>query len=127
MTPFASVAMLEKLALLKIARCRAPAFRSTSSACTRRVMSTALSDAPIVPVAFFASAMATLVSEQFGHRVKRLHVLRNDHHDDRNAEEHPPDSPQPAPEQQRYEDRSRIHAGDSSDHPRSDEGSDDRG
>src|SRR4029078_12929171 len=31
MTPFASVAMLEKLALLKIARCRAPAFRSASS------------------------------------------------------------------------------------------------
>src|ERR1700682_3081375 len=33
MTPVASVAMLEKLALLKIALCRAPAFRSTSSAC----------------------------------------------------------------------------------------------
>jgi hypothetical protein len=31
-TPFASVAMLEKLALLKIARCRAPAFSSASSA-----------------------------------------------------------------------------------------------
>jgi hypothetical protein len=27
MTPFASVAMLEKLALLKIALCRAPVFR----------------------------------------------------------------------------------------------------
>src|SRR6185295_1489015 len=32
MTPFASVAMLEKLALLKIARCRAPALSSVSSA-----------------------------------------------------------------------------------------------
>src|SRR4030088_2532117 len=32
MTPLASVAMLEKLALLKIARCRAPALSSTSSA-----------------------------------------------------------------------------------------------
>src|SRR6478672_7586337 len=31
-TPFASVAILAKLALLKIARCRAPAFSSTSSA-----------------------------------------------------------------------------------------------
>src|SRR4029450_5841321 len=35
MTPFASVAMLEKLALLKIARCRAPALSSASSACWR--------------------------------------------------------------------------------------------
>src|SRR5438876_374416 len=33
MTPFASVAMLEKLALLKIAFCRAPAFR-TAWVCT---------------------------------------------------------------------------------------------
>src|SRR6202043_3412443 len=32
MTPFESVAMLEKLALLKIALCRAPALSSTSSA-----------------------------------------------------------------------------------------------
>src|SRR6202035_1929203 len=31
MTPFASVAMLEKLALLKIAFCKAPAFSSASS------------------------------------------------------------------------------------------------
>ena len=35
MTPFASVAMLEKLALLKIALCRAPALSSASSACLR--------------------------------------------------------------------------------------------
>src|SRR6476620_6697571 len=39
MTPFASVAMLEKLALLKIAFCRAPAFKGTSSACLREVTS----------------------------------------------------------------------------------------
>jgi hypothetical protein len=32
MTPFASVAMLEKLALLKIALCRAPALSRASSA-----------------------------------------------------------------------------------------------
>src|SRR4029450_4270556 len=43
MTPFESVAMLEKLALLKIARCRAPAFRSTSSACSREFTSLRLS------------------------------------------------------------------------------------
>src|SRR6476661_4544185 len=35
MTPLASVAMLEKLALLKIALCSAPALSSTSSACVR--------------------------------------------------------------------------------------------
>src|ERR1019366_1232353 len=39
MTPFASVAMLEKLALLKIALCRAPALRSASSACLCTVFS----------------------------------------------------------------------------------------
>jgi hypothetical protein len=38
-TPFASVAMLEKLALLKIALCRAPALSSASSACLRAVLS----------------------------------------------------------------------------------------
>src|ERR1700686_4608727 len=48
MTPFASVAMLEKLALLKIARCRAPAFSSTSSACLRKLTSPALSETPIL-------------------------------------------------------------------------------
>src|SRR5688572_27067517 len=39
MTPFASVAMLEKLALLKIALCSAPDLSSASSACLRAVMS----------------------------------------------------------------------------------------
>src|SRR4029077_11215026 len=48
MTPFASVAMLEKLALLKIARCRAPALSSTSSACLREVTSPALAETPIL-------------------------------------------------------------------------------
>src|ERR1019366_5349648 len=38
MTPLASVAMLEKLALLKIALCRAPALSSVSSACWRAVL-----------------------------------------------------------------------------------------
>src|SRR5450432_1433554 len=39
MTPFASVAILEKLALLKIARCRAPALSNASSASLRAVLS----------------------------------------------------------------------------------------
>ena len=43
MTPFASVAMLEKLALLKMALCRAPARRSASSACLRAVLSVPMS------------------------------------------------------------------------------------
>src|SRR5688572_753873 len=46
MTPFASVAMLEKLALLKIARCSAPALSSASSACLFKVTSPALSKTP---------------------------------------------------------------------------------
>jgi len=43
MTPFASVAMLEKLALLKIALCSAPAFSSASSARLRAVLSVPMS------------------------------------------------------------------------------------
>src|SRR5665213_90006 len=39
MTPLASVAMLEKLALLKIALCSAPALSSASSACLRVILS----------------------------------------------------------------------------------------
>src|SRR5664279_2156260 len=42
MTPLASVAILEKLALLKIARCSAPALRSASSASLCPVNSTHL-------------------------------------------------------------------------------------
>ena len=43
MTPFSSVAMLEKLALLKMAFCRAPALSSASSACLRAVLSVPIS------------------------------------------------------------------------------------
>src|SRR5665213_628927 len=42
MTPFASVAMLEKLALLKIALCSAPASSRGSSACLCAVLSAPL-------------------------------------------------------------------------------------
>src|ERR1041385_8854668 len=38
MTPFSSVAMLEKLALLKIAFCRAPAFRPLSCSDMERIV-----------------------------------------------------------------------------------------
>ena len=46
------------------------------------------------------------IPEQFGDRMQSLDVLRDDadDHDDGNAEQHPPDAPQPAPEQQRNED-----------------------
>src|SRR5438876_366124 len=37
MTPFASVAMLEKFALLKIASCSAPVLSSAALACLRKV------------------------------------------------------------------------------------------
>ena len=40
MTPFASVAMLEKLALLKIARCKAPALSKASCRWTSVMYST---------------------------------------------------------------------------------------
>jgi len=43
MTPLASVAMLEKLALLKMALCRAPAWSRASSACLRAVLSVPIS------------------------------------------------------------------------------------
>jgi len=43
MTPFAFVAMLEKLALLKIAFCKAPAFNNASSASLRAVLSVPIS------------------------------------------------------------------------------------
>src|SRR6266511_6233771 len=50
--------MLEKLALLKIAFCSAPAFSSTSSACLREVTSPAPSETPIrVLVTSFPLAM----------------------------------------------------------------------
>ena len=43
MTPLASVAMLEKLALLKIALCRAPALSRAASASLRAVLSVPIS------------------------------------------------------------------------------------
>src|ERR1700685_4516726 len=47
MTPFSSVAMLEKLALLKIALCNAPALSSASSARLRGVASSIPGDDPL--------------------------------------------------------------------------------
>src|SRR5258706_10861267 len=46
-TPLASVAMLEKLALLKMARCRAPAFSTASSAGVGRPAARPLPTPPI--------------------------------------------------------------------------------
>ena len=57
MTPFASVAMLEKLALLKIALCRAPALRSASSASFRAVLSEASKRPASVLVSSFPLVM----------------------------------------------------------------------
>jgi hypothetical protein len=48
MTPRASVAMLEKFALLKIAACSAPASRSASSAFLRAVLSVPISRYPMI-------------------------------------------------------------------------------
>src|SRR5450755_3183257 len=72
MTPFASVAMLEKLALLKIARCRAPAWSSVSSACLRAVLSV-LSKRPIrVLVTSFPLAMVCPGNVYSSHLADRL-------------------------------------------------------
>ena len=57
MTPLASVAMLEKLALLKIALCRAPALRSASSASFRAVLSEASKRPASVLVSSFPLVM----------------------------------------------------------------------
>src|SRR4030095_8692627 len=65
MTPFASVAMHEKLALLKIARCRAPALSSTSSACLREVASPALLETSIFVL---ASPSALIIGVASGNR-----------------------------------------------------------
>jgi hypothetical protein len=56
-TPFASVAMLEKLALLKIALCRAPAWSSASSACLRVEWSAASETSISVSVLWFSIVM----------------------------------------------------------------------
>src|SRR5688572_11478322 len=57
MTPLASVAMLEKLALLKIAFCRAPALSSVSSACSLDVALASLKGALRVLAVPFAVVM----------------------------------------------------------------------
>jgi len=57
MTPFASVAMLEKLALLKIARCSAPALSSASSARLRAVLSVTSKPSICVLVSTFLLVM----------------------------------------------------------------------
>src|ERR1700687_2281862 len=57
MTPFASVAMLEKLALLKIARCGAPALSSAASACLRKVPPAPLETPILVLVASLAMVL----------------------------------------------------------------------
>jgi hypothetical protein len=49
--------MLEKLALLKIAFCSAPAFSSASSACLRAVLSVALAETLRVFLASLALAL----------------------------------------------------------------------
>src|SRR6188508_914033 len=60
MTPLASVAMLEKLALLKIALCRAPVF-SSASACRTSTLTSAASGAPLWVVAM--SVRSTVLSD----------------------------------------------------------------
>lgn len=50
------------------------------------------------------------------------HDLDDD--DDRNTEQHAPDTPEPAPEQQRDENGRRVHSSDSPGHPGGDEGAD---
>src|SRR2546429_5000641 len=74
--------MLEKLALLKIAFCRAPAFSSTSSACLRELTSPAPSETPIrVLVTSFPLAMVLPYGgfgpyrHAMGTSMKRFHFL----------------------------------------------------
>jgi hypothetical protein len=52
MTPWASVAMLEKLALLKMARCRAPALSRAASACVRAMVSARISKVLMIQYGF---------------------------------------------------------------------------
>ena len=65
-TPLASVAMLEKLALLKIALCNAPALSSSSSARLRSEMSREILDAPTTsPAALRGTTVGSLAHVQF--------------------------------------------------------------
>ena len=71
MTPFASVAMLEKLALLKIALCRAPALSSASSACLRAVLSVPISRYPMIASCASRSAVTDTTA---GNRLRSLRI-----------------------------------------------------
>ena len=68
MTPFASVAILEKLALLKIAFCKAPALSSASSACLRAhgaaLGAVVAGDAPDLPGLLVGKCFRALSSAQ---------------------------------------------------------------
>src|SRR4051794_836922 len=104
MMPFSSVAMIEKLALVRIAFCKAPVLSSVS---WRRNS--------LIPSGLHSSFGTTVsysrripsLSQQFGNRLQRFHMLGHHFHDDydRNAEQHAPDAPEPSPEQQRHEHR----------------------
>src|SRR5471030_2878403 len=74
MTPFASVAMLEKLALLKIALCRAPALSSASSACLRNVRSPAPLETPIPVLLVAAFWLAAVLPPVTGARSRGLRL-----------------------------------------------------
>src|SRR5450631_273078 len=65
MTPFASVAMLEKLALLKIALCRAPVF-SRDSACRTSILASAASGVVSGAISMCSSVLAVAVKTSGG-------------------------------------------------------------
>src|SRR3954462_7852507 len=116
MTPFASVAILEKLALLKIAFCKAPAVSRAS--CRRpSVMTSAV---PVTESELFLASSAVgfivcppgLPSEQFAGWFERLDAVA-DHLGDREqgrTEQQARDAPQPAEEQQGDEQHCGVHA-----------------
>src|SRR5476649_1546648 len=79
MTPFASVAMLEKLALLKIARCRAaPALSNASSGCLGAVLSVPPVTSIRVLITSFPLVMAlpgTFYSSNLADRLRGLKIM----------------------------------------------------
>src|SRR6185295_18645800 len=88
MMPFSSVAMIEKLALVRIAFCRASA-----------------------TFTLFSMTGGALASKQLTRGLERLDVVE-DHLGDghqRRAEQQPPHAPQPAEEQQRDEQYRGVH------------------
>src|SRR5476651_250869 len=77
MTPLASVAMLEKLALLKIALCRAPALSSASSASLCAVLSVLLETLIRVLVSSFPLSTVLPPSNLYSsHLADRLRGLK---------------------------------------------------